>query len=53
MSANTDVLVFDMSSQSENSANIFVKKDYLNILDNQNNNYQGNQSIIDTLSSGV
>ena len=30
MSADTDVLVFDMSSQSEGSPNgIFVKKDYL------------------------
>ena len=48
MSADTDVLVFDMSSQSEGTPSIFVKKDYLSILDNQNQNYQGNQCIIDT-----
>ena len=49
MSADTDVLVFDMSSQSEGSPNgIFVKKDYLSLMDNQNQNYQGNQCIIDT-----
>jgi hypothetical protein len=48
MSADTDVLVFDMSSQSEGTPSIFVKKDWLSILDNQNQNYQGNQCIIDT-----
>ena len=48
MSADTDVLVFDMSSQSEGSPALFVKKDWLSILDNQNQNYQGNQCIIDT-----
>jgi len=48
MSADTDVLVFDMSSQSEGSPALFVKKDFLSILDNQNQNYQGNQCIIDT-----
>lgn len=43
-----DTLVYDMASASEGSANIFVKKDWLNILDNQNGNYRGNQSVIDT-----
>jgi hypothetical protein len=43
-----DSLVYDMASMSEGSPNIFVKKDWLNILDNQNGNYQGNQSVIDT-----
>jgi len=46
--SSTDALVFDMSSQSDGNANIFVRKDYLAILDSQNQNYQGNQSIIDT-----
>jgi len=48
MSAETDVLVFDMSSQSEGSPNIFVRKDFLSLMDNQNQNYQGNQCILDT-----
>jgi hypothetical protein len=43
-----DSLVYDMASASEGSASIFVKKDWLNILDNQNGNYNGNQSVIDT-----
>ena len=43
-----DTLVYDMASMTEGSPNIFVKKDWLNILDNQNGNYQGNQSVIDT-----
>jgi len=37
-----------MASASEGTASIFVKKDWLNILDNQNGNYRGNQSVIDT-----
>jgi len=45
---SADTLVFDMSSQSEGSPEVFVKKDWLSILDNQNQSYVGNQSIIDT-----
>jgi len=45
---SSDALVFDMSSTSEGSPSVFVKKDWLSILDNQNQNYQGNQSVIDT-----
>ena len=45
---SADSLVFDMSSQSEGSPQIFVRKNWLSILDNQNQNYQGNQSVIDT-----
>jgi hypothetical protein len=45
---SADTLVFDMSSQSEGSPSVFVRKDWLSILDNQNQNYQGNQSVIDT-----
>lgn len=43
-----DNLVFQMASSSEGSASIFVKKDWLNILDDQNGNYRGNQSVIST-----
>ena len=43
-----DTLVFDMSSQSEGTPQVFVRKDWLSILDNQTGNYQGNQSDLDT-----
>lgn len=43
-----DKLVFDLSQEVEGSPNVFVKKDWLNILDNQNQNYSSNQSVIDT-----
>lgn len=43
-----DTLVYDMSSMSEGTPQVFVKKDWLNILDNQNGNYNGNQCVIDT-----
>jgi hypothetical protein len=45
---SADTLVFDMSSMSEGTPSVFVRKDWLTILDNQSNNYQGNQSVIDT-----
>ena len=43
-----DEIVYDMSKQSEASPQIFVKKDWINILDNQNGSYNGNQSVVDT-----
>ena len=43
-----DKLVFDLAQEIEGSPNIFVKKDWLNILDNQNGNYGANQSVVDT-----
>ena len=43
-----DKLVFDLSQEIEGTPNVFVKKDWLNILDNQNQNYSSNQSVIDT-----
>jgi hypothetical protein len=43
-----DKLVFDLSQEVEGSPSVFVKKDWLNILDNQNGNYNSNQSVIDT-----
>jgi hypothetical protein len=43
-----DKLVYDLSQEVEGSPNIFVRKDWLNILDNQNQNYNNNQSVVDT-----
>lgn len=43
-----DTLLFDMSSSTEGSPSIFVRKDWLSILDNMNQSYIGNQSVIDT-----
>lgn len=43
-----DKLVFDLSQEIEGSPNIFIKKDWLSILDDQNGNYSANQSIIST-----
>lgn len=43
-----DKLILDLSQEVEGSPNIFVKKDWITILDNQNQNYNSNQSVIDT-----
>ena len=43
-----DKLVFDLSQEVVGSPMVFVKKDFLNILDNQNGQYSSNQSVIDT-----
>ena len=43
-----DKLVYDLSNEVDNSPNVFIKKDWINILDNQNGNYNSNQSVIDT-----
>lgn len=43
-----DSLVYDMSSVSDVQPQVFTKKDWLNILDNQSQNYSGNQCVIDT-----
>jgi len=43
-----DQIVYDMSSQSEAEPNIFIKKDWVSILDNQNGVYSSNQCVIDT-----
>jgi hypothetical protein len=37
-----------MSSMAEGTPSVFVRKDWISILDNQNQNYQGNQCVIDT-----
>jgi len=44
----SDKLVFDLSQEIEGSPSVFIRKDWLNILDNQNQNYNNNQSIVDT-----
>jgi hypothetical protein len=43
-----DKLVFDLSQEVEGTPNVFIRKDWINILDNMNQNYGSNQSIIDT-----
>ena len=43
-----DELVFSMSSESQGSPMIFIKKDYLSILDNANSQYQSNHSVTDS-----
>jgi len=50
---SADSLVFDMSQVSDAPPAVFVRKDWLNILDNQSQNYSGNQCVIDTLICGV
>lgn len=44
----SDKVVFDLAQEVEGSPNVFIKKDWLNILDNQNGNYNSNQSVLDT-----
>lgn len=44
----SDALIYDLSSQTEGAPSVFVRKDWLSLLDNQNGSYSGNQSIIDT-----
>lgn len=43
-----DRLILDLSQEVDGSPNIFVKKDWITILDNQNQNYNSNQSVVDT-----
>jgi hypothetical protein len=43
-----DKLIFDLSQEIEGSPNVFIRKDWINILDNQNQNYNNNQSVVDT-----
>ena len=45
---SSDTLVYEMANSSEGSANIFVRKDWVNINDNMSQNYSGNQCVIDT-----
>lgn len=43
-----DKLVYDLAQEVEGSPAVFVRKDWVNILDNQNQNYGNNQSVLDT-----
>ncbi len=43
-----DSLTYDMAMMSESSPEIFVKRDWLSLQDQQNGSYQGNQLTIDT-----
>ena len=45
---SADSLVFDLSQEVNGTPNVFVKKDWLNIIDNQSGQYASNQSVIDT-----
>lgn len=45
---SSDKLVFDLANEVEDVPNVFVKKDWISILDNQNGNYNSNQCVIDT-----
>lgn len=45
---SADKLVFDLSQEIEGSPQVFIKKDWLSILDNMNTQYSSNQTIIDT-----
>ena len=43
-----DALVYDMAQSSRKDPSVFIKKDWLSILDEQNGNYSGNQCVINT-----
>lgn len=44
-----DTLTYDMAQSTDKAApSVFVKRDFLSILDSNNGNYNGNQIIIDT-----
>ena len=49
----SDQLTYDLAQQTEASPSIFVKKDYLSIIDNMGGSYLSSQVVIDTLSCGV
>ncbi len=43
-----DTLTYDMAMMSEGSPQVFVKRDWLTLQDQQNGNYGGNQLVLDT-----
>ena len=45
-----DKLVFDLSQEVEGAPSVFIRKDWLDIIDNQNQNYASNTSVIDSSS---
>lgn len=44
----SDQMTYDLSQATEGSPNVFIRKDFLSLLDNQNGSYSGNSSVIDT-----
>ena len=46
----SDQLVYDLAQQTEASPTIFVKKDYLSIIDNMGSSYSSGQCVIDSSS---
>ena len=46
--SSADKLVFDLSSEVDAPASVFVRRDWLSILDNQNGSYTSNQCVVDT-----
>lgn len=43
-----DKLVYDLANEIESTPNVFIKKDWLSILDNQNGNYSSSQCVVDS-----
>ncbi len=41
-------MVYDMSQMTEGAPQVFVKRDWLNLQDQNNGNYRGNQMVLDT-----
>ena len=48
MSSAVDELVLEMSNMTEAPPQVFLKKDWLSILDNNNGSYSSNQAVVDT-----
>lgn len=48
ISMSSDSLVYDLSQMTEGSPQVFVKRDFLNLQDQNNGNYSGNQMVLDT-----
>jgi len=44
----SDQMIYDLSQATEGAPNVFIRKDWLSLLDNQNGSYSGNSSVIDT-----
>jgi len=47
---SADGYVYDTSTTTEGTPQIFVKKEWVSLLDNQSGNYSGNQFTLDTSS---
>ena len=49
---SADQLVYDMASAPSETPSVFVKKDFFSVLDDQNGQYAGNQSVLQLSSLG-